>query len=605
MKRRFALLLISLVVVFPAASRAGEAGTDGLSAIPAEAMAFVYIPSVKAVDADYQDAVRNLGLQPFVPPAMSSLVGLLKAKLPMLEGMDEDGSLAMVLMPAPTPFELKTKTAVLVPAKQPKAMIEAMQGQAGEDGLWTVTMMGQPAYALVGKNRLIFASTPGVLKDIKESKAGIDSKLKPGEMKALQGLDLALWVDTDRLFKLVKPMVDGFMTSMMAMQASAGGFEAKSAEMNKKQIDMFMEGLGSLAVGISVDNSGVGLRFAMATKPGTELARQMSVKNTSGSLLGGLAAPKYMIAFGQIVEPAQTRASLEDLDIWYGMLEEVAEIESEKVQQLKGVINEALPMMTGLRGAVEALPPGPDGLIGLSILVDTTDSGKMIELMGKAIELGREMLADAAKKMEEDELEQWRGAIAYDQEAEEIGGAKVQHLELDLGKIEEIDKEDLEDLRKVIGKEGVLIRMAPVTAKTILIGFGGGKARTAAAIEQAKKKGTPLDGDAGIRKVAAHVPKERASVVYLAADRIIACTHTVTKALDEEDIPVHMPMIDAPLAMVGSGGDGSIQVDMFFPTELLVASKNAAMTVMGSQAGPPGETATAPPEKPAPVPDKP
>jgi hypothetical protein len=583
--------------------QAEAAAKDGLSAIPADAIGFIYIPNVKRVDGDYREAIKNLELGSMIPPTMTSLVGLMKAKLPMLEGMDEDGSFAVVVMPAQTPYELWAKLAILIPTKKPKAMIETMGGQAREDGLWTANMMGQPGYAAIGQNRVIFAKTPDVANAVKESKAGIASKLKPGEKKALDGLDLAVWINGDRLLTLVKPMVDGFLVPMMTMQASAGAFQAKSAEANKQQIDMFMKGTASLLLGVSLEGGGLDLRFAMTSKPGSELAEQTRVKNTAGSLLGGLGAPKYLLAFGETANPTQIRASLKNLDAWFSVGEESEEIDAEKLKRLQGIIEEAAPMLTGLRGAIEALPPGPAGLFGLSVVIDTTDSNKALELTGKCIQLAREILADAAKKAQDEELEELHDAITYEEESEEIAGAKVGHLKVDLSKIEELDEDDLEEILKVIGREGVLIRMAPVDAKRIAVGFGGGKQRMGAIIEAARKNEAPLDRDAGVRKVSAYLPKKRAAVAYLAVDRIVASLHNVTKALDEEDPTVHMPAIDAPLAMAAAGSDGMIRYDVFFPTELLVAVKNASMVLLAPPGAPPSPGKTPPPGKPAPTPD--
>ena len=136
------------------------------------------------------------------------------------------------------------------------------------------------------------------------------------------------------------------------------------------------------------------------------------------------------------------------------------------------------------------------------------------------------------------------------------------------------------------GKEGVLIRIAPVGPRLIVAGFGGGKERMASLIEQAKKNKAPLDNDTGIRKTASAVPEERASVAYLAVDRILTAINEVANTLEEEPVPVQMPPIDAPLAMASSGGDGWVRFDMFAPTELLVASKNAAMIMMGQMQAP-------------------
>ena len=591
MMRKLACMLFGACVTMPLTAQADDTLASALAVIPEDAMGFVCVPSIKSLDSDYQQAISDLGLQQFIQPPMNSLIGMIRQFVPFLEGMDETGSLALVFMPVENIFELQMKQVVLIPTKEPKAMIEAMQGQAAEEDLWSVTIQGQPAYVAVGKGRLILAKQAEVAKAVKSSSASIGGKLKAHEKKGMEGLDLVVWIDGNRLFTLLKPMLDSVIAPMLMMQQSAGGFQAKSAELNKKQIDMMVNGMSSLMLGLSLDKSGLGLRFAMTGKPGSEMAKQLKLKNTSDSLLKGLPDGEYVFAFGQTADPEQTRTALKDqLDTWFDLGAETDKVDAEKLGQLKALIEEAAPMITGLRGSIEVLPAGPDGLFGVAIIADTSDSKKALELKGKLIELGREILADAAGKTENDELRQFHDALAYEKDAEEIAGVQVQHLKLDLAKVEDIDEEDREDILRVIGKEGVLVRLAPVGPRKVVAGFGGGTEWMAALIEQAKKSEAPLDSDPGIMKTASGVPKERASVAYLAVDRILAAANRVANALEEEPLPVQMPSIDAPLAMASSGGDGWVRFDMFAPTELLVASKNAAMIMMGQTETPADKT---------------
>ena len=122
---------------------------EALAAIPAEAVAFLCVPSIKNLDGDFRQAVTDLELQPFVQLPSNSLISLLRQKLPALEGMNDAGSFAFVVMPAETWPELTMKLAMIVAAKDPKAMIEAMEGTAQDNGLWNVTMFNEPAHGFL------------------------------------------------------------------------------------------------------------------------------------------------------------------------------------------------------------------------------------------------------------------------------------------------------------------------------------------------------------------------------------------------------------------------------------------------------------------------
>ena len=253
-------------------------------------------------------------------------------------------------------------------------------------------------------------------------------------------------------------------------------------------------------------------------------------------------------------------------------------------------------MMTGLRVSIEGLPAGPHGLIGISVLADTTDSKKWLESLGKGVDLLKQIIASMeGTPLDDDDFRMIARAIKHDTEAEEIDRVKVHHLKVDFAKIDDLDEEDVEELMKVIGKDGALVRMAPVNGKTVAATFGGGPIRLAKLIKQAKTDETPLANDAGVKKVAPSLPKDRASVCYIALDQGVVLAKRIMQALDEEPFPVEVPELDAPLVLSVTGAEGWIRLDLLFPKELLLAGKNVVMAMMAPPAPPPGEVPPSPP----------
>jgi hypothetical protein len=194
-------------------------------------------------------------------------------------------------------------------------------------------------------------------------------------------------------------------------------------------------------------------------------------------------------------------------------------------------------------------------------------------------------------------------AITQKPDAEELEGVKLHHIRFDPAKVEQIgwDEEDADKLKKLLGGDGVLIRLAPVSKELVVLTFGGGADFAKQVIDLAKSKQAPLDDDPGVKKVSAHLPKERASIMYIAVDQIVATIREGGKAFgEEEEFPIQMPKLNAPLAISGTGGENWSQVDMFAPSELLVAVKNAAMALMGGGPPPPkpAEREPAPPKEP-------
>jgi hypothetical protein len=83
--------------------------------------------------------------------------------------------------------------------------------------------------------------------------------------------------------------------------------------------------------------------------------------------------------------------------------------------------------------------------------------------------------------------------------------------------------------------------------------------------------------------------------MYFAVDRIVGVIKAAQNAFDEEELPISMPELNAPLTINGTGGDGWSRGDLFLPTELMVAIKNAVLTMMGGGQAPPPPGAPSPP----------
>ncbi|HEY3245534.1 MAG TPA: hypothetical protein VGM03_19500 [Phycisphaerae bacterium] len=559
---------------------AGQNIKEALSVIPADAVGFVCLPSIKQFDADYQQMLALLALQGMVQPPFNSLSSALKAHFQMTSGLNENGALAVVFLPADNPQELLAKLAFVVPTTDAKALLEAMGGKSGEGGIWNVSMMGQPAFAATTAKHVVIAQSAEVAKTIAESKTGIDTKLQANELKALEGLDLAVWLDADRLMKLLKPQIEGFFAMMQTAQRGSA-----DPELFRKMYEPYITGLRSITMGLALSKPGLGLRFSMTVKPGSDLAKQTKLRTTSESLLVGVPDDPYLLAMGQFLEPATVQAAIKQMDqLFVAGIAEAPEQHKEKITALRNQFEEWATLITGVHGSVVSLSGSSNGLGALAFAFDVTDSEKWISAVVKIVDTGKELAAS------EEEAKAGVAAVTHKADAEEIEGIKVHHFRFDPAKVEQIgwDEEDARKLTKLLGSEGILVRVAPVEKNLVTVTFGGGAEFAKRAIGVAKAKQAPLDRDPGIRKVAEQLPRERASVVYIAVDQIISTIREGGKLMgEEEEFPIQMPKLQAPLAMSGTGGENWVQFDLFAPSELLVAGKNAAMLLMGGGAPPP------------------
>ena len=578
MKRKLALAALCLSLLLPNAVRADDAMKDALSVVPADAIGFVCVPNIQQLDASFQNTLEKLGLSAFVPPPTNSLAGAMRVFLRMSAGLDDGGALLLVLMPAETPDEFDQKLALLVPATDPKLLLEAMGAEAGEGGTWSLELFEEPIVAATCQKHVALARNAETVKAVAASTDNITRKLNLNELALFEGLKVAVWFDAQRLCELHKPQIEGSKGMIMMMLRASGGFDAKLAELVGRAFDLYTQGLRSCLLGLSLDDNGLGLRLGMTAKPGTELHKMTQVANTEKSLLKGLPKGKYMLAAGEIFDPQAVDLAFEYLDPCFEVPEEVQTIDREQLGKLKDILKGWAKLHTAARVSVEALPPGPDGLIGATVVLDTTDSKKWMEAFTQVVDIGKKVVTD-------EEVTQVLDALVHEPDAETGGSAKIHHLKFDLTQLEEADEEELEDVFAVIGKEGVLLRVAAVDQKKVVIAFGGGVKRMRQVIEQAGKPDAPLDEDPGIKRVAALLPKSRNSVNYLALDNVVTLVRNIGKVLEKEDeFPLELGELNAPLAVVRRGGDGWSQAEIFIPTELLVGAKDAITTMMAMAA---------------------
>ncbi len=591
LRRSISYVALSLLCCAP--SFGNEVAKKAVASVPSEAMAFFCVPSLATLDADIQQLIKDLQLDAMIPPPMQSLVSNLKMNLPMLAGIDEAGPLCLVVMPFTVPAEIQSKVALIIPTADPKAMITALNGQAEENGVWPINFVGQSQFAIPREKALILAQTAEVAQAIAQSKSNLTTKLSPDEINALTNLDLILWVNTKQTFSIFKPQIDGLMAMFAMMQAQDGGpLAKKQADMTKSQVDMFVLGLKSLTVGISIDKAGLGVRTIATVNPGTVLATQMKLADTKEPLLTGLPLGKYVLALGQQMHPEQTKAAMQQLDTYLAMASDIEGVPQEKLAELKEIITSLVTSLNSVKATLEALPPSDQGLAGVTIVLGTDDAAKFVTLGNRKIAVGMEVCSAVMKNADEN-LPALTDIVVHAPKAEAGPAGPVAQIRFDLSKIEEMDDEDLAEILKIIGKEGPVVRMAAANAKNVVVTFGGGKAYFDRAMAAAKSDQATLTNDPGIKKVAAHMPTRRAQVMYLALDHAMELVNNVKMAVDGQPLPMPVPTVNAPIALTTSGGTGWSRFDLLFPTELLVVAKNMGMAMNGMGAPP-----AAPPAQP-------
>jgi len=578
MKSRIGLLATFVLGTFAIATtaRAGDRMIDALASIPEEAIGFVCIPSLEQLDADYKQAIVDLGVKELVPPMAQSLLMSMKM-VPMFATVDTTKPVMIVAMPAKTLAELGKSVALILPTTDPKPILQGMMGQENDDGTWKVNAFGTPMIAATSQGKLILASTAKIAKKIAGNNKSYASKLTKEQKGFLEKLDIAVWVDTPPLIEMFRPQIDGLVMMAMMSNMGQGAMNEDGARAQKEQIEMMLDGVAGVGFGVALDRVGLDLRFGMTAKKDSELSRQMAGVATKDSLLRGLPSEDFLMVMGGVADPKQTREATAEFDQAFAIILADLELDEKKgkaFDELKDALKEWTILLTGMRASIHLLPESADGVIGAAMVIETTDSKKWMDLLDRMVNLSVELID--TPDMDE-EFTEFADALSFTKDAESIGQTKFTHWKIDLSKIEDAEEDELAKMEKIIGKEGLLVRIGAVDSKTIVFAFGGGKSHVKTLVETVRSGRDIVGESAGVKKVNAELPSSKTFAMYFAADRILTLIKRVTKVLGEEDeIPFDVPNVDAPIAFVGSSAIGWSRGDIYIPMELGAAFATVA-----------------------------
>lgn len=569
-----------------------------LKVIPANAAAFVAVRNIAEMDYDVSDVLAKLDL-PLESMGFPGLLTMIKEQAGITEGLDANSGAAIILLDctqAKLAEDLEKRAVIVLPTDKAEALATALGGTKDGEG-YQLTIGGEPAIGAEKGGFLIVAPTESkdALKEVMQAKEGIDKRLPADRMKAYQDSDLFAWAALQGFSKELREAPITTIKGMMMMGdpgASAEEIDDSMAEFTK-----FVDGLKEVSLGLALDSK-VGLRAAFwyQALPDSEIAKRLAaLKLNDNSLLVGLPDEAVVLAGGAV-----NTAREEDIQ---KALDRVLkpEIIGDDIDeaQLKELKVSLAKLATGFEQAgvsFAGLPgEGQDGMLAFTLVARTNNSEQMQAEMRKVLGKVKEMLIKAAVSKEaltEEESKAVNDAVQIKENAEKLTGAVVDHFVVDITKLPEADEEQIEQIKSVVGQEGILVRIAAIGEKHLAVTFGGGAKRFAQVVEQVQKNQAPLGDRKTIKMVADRLPgQKRIMEGYLSIDRLLALVMDISNKLGQ---PVPFPLAmkeTAPLALVGSQvGEGAVEVAALIPIELAqsVAETIKPMLMMFMGGGPGG-----------------
>ncbi len=570
LRNRLSMLLLAVVLtgaVLPSSTQA-QSSAEVLKLVPGDAWGFVMIRSLKTIDDKAQLLQETLELPIPVP-----VTPLLLAQLNAGDTIDMDKPLCLVAMDIQK-LGMEKAFVMLVPAKDPKAFLEKLMAEEPEEGVSKCSIMGQPAFAAIKDKTVILGPDQDSVTKVTKSKKTAHEGFDKARLEAMEKSDFYLSASLSSLWTAYGEMVKGSMTMALAASDPSG----KAAG---NYLKMFEE-MAGLDIGLSLDKNGVNISLLVVPKQDSDLAKLMDdQKPGKDSLLKGLPKEKYLLAFGgtsNFSEHAEKFAGGGDLST---MLKTAGlpDLNEDALKTLDKGMKSLAKATTGYAFSASALPAGPDGMIGLTIVLEVKDSKEYIADI-------RKMYKAVWEASEDETLATFKKNVVHAADAETVGDNKIDTITADLEALaEELDLsgDDLEGVKKVVGDKMVL-RFGPADGKRVVVTFGGGKKRFESICSSLKSGGSGLGEDAGIKKIGSQLPSPRTQEGFVAVDSILMLVKDVAKALgEEEEFPFEIPTIDAPLAFGTSIAGACQRTDLIIPMKLITAVKDFIKVQMAAE----------------------
>ena len=566
----FSAVALSLLLSGGVAKAANNA--DVASMLPKDCWAFMVIRSVNTIQ-ERANLLMEIGVP--VPPVPIAM--MVQGQTGFGDTIDLTRPIVVVVMDVKKygklsddmPEDPSNALLMLVPATDSKALIGKVAADEAEAPVRKIGIMGQTAYASAQGDYVVIGRSEKIVKSgILKSDIGFD--LNRAQSDCLNASDVYVSAAVSKGFGAYKQEVMGMMNMVLAASDPTG----ESTKVIEKQLDE----LAHFDFGIALNNDGFSLHGVMVPKNETDLAKLFGdMKNVDKSLLSAMPKETYLFAvsgttpysvhqekFGNQNMVSQIFKQMQAAGGTVEANEAAVKALDAEVQKLNRSVDAFAMNMTALEG-------GNGGYIGASMILESREPAACLTSM-------RTIYTKIWELSDEEDLKKAKSMLMHKPDAETIEGGKVDTLSLkmeDFAAETEMSDEDKKMFKQLLGSE-VTVRFGVVGDNHLLVSFGGGQDRYAAAAKVIKAGGENLLADPGIASTSKQLPSPRMMEGYLSVENIMRMVKTVSTAMGEPDnIPFEVPDIYAPAAMDASIVDNAWRFDFFVPMKLIKGIKTA------------------------------
>lgn len=554
-----------------------------LDQVPSDALVVLKIKNLDQTNKKVAKFAKGLGLDQ-MHAGWADPLGMLEEQANLGKGVNRAGDLAIAFLD-PDKFGGPDKSFVaVVPVSDFRGFVGNFEDAANEGGVTRATHGDSGEEVFIAQWGKFAAVSPN--RDVVARKPAGGIKLQGAALKESDTKDAIIYVNMKAVQPKVLPQFRENREQMLQqMVAGLEGDEKAQrfipvirALMNQV-LDIperFLTDARSATIGLSLVDEGITSTAMAEFEPNSYSGKLAAgIRNTDAPLTAGLPERRYFMFGGAAADPKITTQILSDL--LDPVTAELAKIEEAK--PFMGAIDawkKAAASTTGQGFGWVA----PQGRLGEESLV------QQVQVMrgdAKAIQEGMRQTMRAMSelfKMIPQEAG-GGGAVAFELKP---GGKTVAGVSLDTYETQMNLPEDnpgaaeaKQVMSMIYGPEGQKGVMGAVDAKTFIAIQGGNEKLIADTIAAAKATDDKLSNQAGVKMVAAQLPKSRAGVMYINLEAII---NTGLQAGQQFGVvPPNLKVKPnlPPIGMAIASDGSAIRLDGFVPNALIQALMSAGL----------------------------
>jgi hypothetical protein len=511
-RRLSGIVLLSVWMLLTAAAAPAAEGV--LKLVPDSALGCVVINRPGTFDAKLQELGRHMELP------MPSLLGMVKERTGLREGVDEQGTVALVFLPqksankAPIPV-------LLLPVTDYGKFLGQFHPEGAAEGTTKIELVGTSAWVRhVGGYA---ALTDEEHRDVLENTLKV-SETVPANIETwrnwLSGKDLAVVVLPSGTQQVLTKIQQGILIlKLMASMPGPEGPAAKNAEQRKKLNDVFdayaeivraaQQEVTAFGIGLQLDeNHAFRLsKRALLVADGKWANFVKDVPPTKNNLLAGLPDEPYILAGGSVLSEAMYKGLIRFSFNMMKSMPEMYGLDKERLDKLSELSDryfkgtEAISMVMGVPQSGQTIYSG----MVAQFRVD--DSRAFLENYEKYVGQYNEVLKGAKKSL----------MPAMKLEKAEIDGQPALKITMNVPEVPESMQNPMSSkmMKAMLGPEGKIVAwLAPADPHTVVFGYENQDLlkQTMAAVKEGK---SGLAGNAELQKTAALLPPNAFAVGYL------------------------------------------------------------------------------------------